>query len=850
MPITGKFVADFSSFMDAVNAAEVSLRSFETGASKVEKQLNRTADAFSGRKILSEAELAVRAVNDIGGATKLTESEQRKLNATLTEAIAKTKALGYEASKDMVALANATKQANTEVSKMPSALSGIKSTLTGIAGAFGVAFSIGAVVNFGKSVFDSASKIHDLSEQLGISSEAVQGFKFAAEQSGSSLDAVGTAITRMNRNLADGDKSTIASLKTAGLSFAQIRNLKPEDAFLAIADAIQKIPDPMTQSQVAIQLFGRSAAELLPGIKEGFRGVAESADKMSDDTINSLEAAQDAWEALGNRVTIITGNLIANTANAVKGMTGSLAKFASFVENSFRFGLGNAANIAGTTQAVEDQAAAAAKISKTAAEVGKLAAAHDKAASAAAGHTRAVEQTISMYDRLMHDASHDIDAVASKIEAMGEKFDGFDRELFDVTHEIIGLDDEIGKMGERLEDAFALEDAKVAAADIKAVADHINHMSGETEKARDYLHELSQAFAELSQISGGVFGQIIGDIAVLVRSLEVARDAVKDFKGGMSAFKDGDMLGGILGMASGILGIASAAIAAAKALNNLFDRNKGRDVVVDFAEMHGGFDALHNELLQLGAEGERLWIALTQGVGRNNPAQAQAAIDAINAALERHREVLNDASAAATQMGEAESEAVQQARAAIQALDDQIKGLQASIANEAPEEVMGVIEAQTRAEIARIQEQRDAAQRAFDETGAAAEEMAEKTSNAFKDKFTTAAQAAAEIMAGDIRHTLDAADFVARLRFEFEIPENIQVNATANVPGFAGGTHGQFLDFGAGTNVRLHGRERVMTEGERGGTQPIIFQTYLNSRVIAEETFPHFAEVADQYGVR
>ena len=35
--------------------------------------------------------------------------------------------------------------------------------------------------------------------------------------------------------------------------------------------------------------------------------------------------------------------------------------------------------------------------------------------------------------------------------------------------------------------------------------------------------------------------------------------------------------------------------------------------------------------------------------------------------------------------------------------------------------------------------------------------------------------------------------------------------------GYASGTHGQFLDFGAGTLVTLHGRERVMTPGESGG---------------------------------
>jgi hypothetical protein len=32
--------------------------------------------------------------------------------------------------------------------------------------------------------------------------------------------------------------------------------------------------------------------------------------------------------------------------------------------------------------------------------------------------------------------------------------------------------------------------------------------------------------------------------------------------------------------------------------------------------------------------------------------------------------------------------------------------------------------------------------------------------------------------------------------------------------GFATGTGGRYLNFGSGRNVRLHGRERVMTENE------------------------------------
>lgn len=71
---------------------------------------------------------------------------------------------------------------------------------------------------------------------------------------------------------------------------------------------------------------------------------------------------------------------------------------------------------------------------------------------------------------------------------------------------------------------------------------------------------------------------------------------------------------------------------------------KGRDVVKEFAASFlkagdlskgiSGFDRLHQELQKLGAQGEQLWINLTQGVGRNNPAEAARAIDAIRGALD------------------------------------------------------------------------------------------------------------------------------------------------------------------------------------------------------------------------
>jgi alkyl hydroperoxide reductase subunit AhpC len=55
-------------------------------------------------------------------------------------------------------------------------------------------------------------------------------------------------------------------------------------------------------------------------------------------------------------------------------------------------------------------------------------------------------------------------------------------------------------------------------------------------------------------------------------------------------------------------------------------------------------------------------------------------------------------------------------------------------------------------------------------------------------------------------------------------------NARMLPPSFAGGTRGQYRDFGRGTLAVLHGRERVMTEGEgSGGSAPTIVIQALDS---------------------
>jgi hypothetical protein len=340
--LTGIFNADFTSFTKACEQGSASLKSFETDANKTAISLDKMADSISGQKIVQQALLATKAVQDVGGAAALTEKELAKMSDLAAQGAEKLRAMGQDVPAQMQKLADATGQWGSALS-----------TATGYLSALGINATFSGLVQFTESIFSSASAIHDMGERLGISAEAVQGFKFAAEQAGSSLDAVGSAITKMNKNLAEGDKSTIDALQKAGLEFSAIRNMKPEDAFLAITDAIAKIPDPMERSDVTLKLFGKSAAELLPAITEGFRAAADGAQKMSNATVDALERAEDAWTKLRNTVVIVSGTIIAGTIDTTTHITSSWQNFWQFMKDSASMGVGMAAALATANEQIK-----------------------------------------------------------------------------------------------------------------------------------------------------------------------------------------------------------------------------------------------------------------------------------------------------------------------------------------------------------------------------------------------------------------------------------------------------------------------------------------------------------------
>ncbi|CAN5463391.1 hypothetical protein BH20VER3_BH20VER3_01000 [soil metagenome] len=182
--------------------------------------------------------------------------------------------------------------------------------------------SLGNLVAFGaieeglRRLIEKGSRISDLADRFGVSTEALQRFGNVAEQDGSSLEAVAKAFNRLTVAREDaqrGLKDAIDSFKGLGVTMEEIKNLSVEELFYKIGDAVANASDQSTAYANVTKLMGRSAGELIPTFQRGSAAIREQGQSLgvlSDETVRSLDKIGDELSALKNRLFVFGGALI------------------------------------------------------------------------------------------------------------------------------------------------------------------------------------------------------------------------------------------------------------------------------------------------------------------------------------------------------------------------------------------------------------------------------------------------------------------------------------------------------------------------------------------------------------
>ena len=148
--------------------------------------------------------------------------------------------------------------------------------LKGIAAAVGAAMAaIGtAAVAAGKQLYDMASDtaaagdhVDKMSQKLGLSAEGFQEWDYILSQNGASIDSLGTGMKTLTKALSgvtdDGGKANDA-FTAIGISFDDIKDKSPEEAFNMTVAALQDMPEGADKTAAALKLLGKQGMELGP----------------------------------------------------------------------------------------------------------------------------------------------------------------------------------------------------------------------------------------------------------------------------------------------------------------------------------------------------------------------------------------------------------------------------------------------------------------------------------------------------------------------------------------------------------------------------------------------------------
>jgi hypothetical protein len=270
------------------------------------------------QRIATEAANASRGIQQLGGVTSLTSSQVDDMVRAISRGVDAFRALGQTAPAEVQKALAALKQQQQALKEL-SGTSGGGSSFGALLGDLGSAAALPTTLAAAGAAFGLAARqsvtyadsLVKVSEQTGIGIVALQRLNSIAVPSGNSLEEVANAVSKFQKNIASGNPQALQAITSLGLSFEDLRKLAPDAQFIAIAKAMQQIDDPAQQALIAIELFGRGGALILPTLKAKVDELGSSMTAMSAESVRALHEFSVGFDRLKIDAVNAAGSILA-----------------------------------------------------------------------------------------------------------------------------------------------------------------------------------------------------------------------------------------------------------------------------------------------------------------------------------------------------------------------------------------------------------------------------------------------------------------------------------------------------------------------------------------------------------
>jgi len=220
---------------------------------------------------------------------------------------------------------------SAELKKFSKGLDDIKGKLASLA-------AVGGFTLLVKSAIDAADEIGKAAQKIGISVESLSALSYAAKLADVSFEGLVGGMKKLSVAMTDAldpNSEMANAFKALGIKVTDTEGkMKTADAvFAEIATRFKEAPDGVSKTAIAMQIFGKAGAELIPLLNSGAEGLAEmraEAEKLGviydKETTKSAEEFNDSLTRMG----VAAGGLGLQIAKEILPTLNQLAT--SFVE--------------------------------------------------------------------------------------------------------------------------------------------------------------------------------------------------------------------------------------------------------------------------------------------------------------------------------------------------------------------------------------------------------------------------------------------------------------------------------------------------------------------------------------
>lgn len=163
--------------------------------------------------------------------------------------------------------------------------------------------AITAIPKLVDHVANLGDQFQTLSQQTGVSVEAISQWEFVGQQAGVSLQQMTRAAQTMGLQLQKASTETKAALAKIGLSLKDLQKSTPEKAFVDFFESLKKNAKSAAETlSVGTAVMGRQFRQFSQLAKEDIRSLMEEADKLGLTMTAQAAALGDAYNDAKNRL--------------------------------------------------------------------------------------------------------------------------------------------------------------------------------------------------------------------------------------------------------------------------------------------------------------------------------------------------------------------------------------------------------------------------------------------------------------------------------------------------------------------------------------------------------------------